>query len=93
VTGQASLADFERDLSLREPLDVPGMSAAIAERGKILWSRGFGLANRERAMAAGPDLIYHLASVTNPFTATVVLQLVEEDKLDLSQLATEFGIS
>jgi CubicO group peptidase (beta-lactamase class C family) len=94
ATGRASLADFERDLAaLREPLDVPGMSAAIAERGKIIWSRGFGIANRERSMPAKPDTIYHLASVTKPYTATVVLQLVEERKLDLAQPVTEFGIN
>jgi CubicO group peptidase (beta-lactamase class C family) len=88
------LADFERDLAaLREPLDVPGMSAAIAERGKIIWSRGFGIANRERSMPAKPDTIYHLASVTKPYAATVVLQLVEERKLDLAQPVTEFGIN
>jgi CubicO group peptidase (beta-lactamase class C family) len=93
-TGRASLADFERDLAaLREPLDIPGMSAAIAERGKIIWSRGFGIANRDRSMPAGADTIYHLASVTKPYAATVVLQLVEESKLDLDRPVTEFGIS
>jgi CubicO group peptidase (beta-lactamase class C family) len=52
ATGQASLADFERDLA---------------------------------SMAARPDTIYHLASVTKPYAATVVLQFVEEGKLDLTE--------
>ena len=65
-----SLADFERELAaMREPLEIPGMSAAIAERGEIIWARGFGLADRERSVPAGPDSIYHLASVTKPYTA------------------------
>jgi CubicO group peptidase (beta-lactamase class C family) len=89
----ASLADFERQLAaMREPLHIPGMSAAIAERGEIIWSRGFGLADRERAIPATPNSIYHLASVTKPYAATVVLQLVDEGKLDLNQPVSGFGI-
>jgi CubicO group peptidase (beta-lactamase class C family) len=88
-----SIAAFERELAaMREPLDIPGMSAAIAERGEVVWARGFGLADRERSIPAGPDSIYHLASVTKPYTATVVLQLVEEGKLPLDQPVSAFGI-
>jgi CubicO group peptidase (beta-lactamase class C family) len=47
------VADFERDLAaMREPFDIPGMSAAIAERGEIVWTRGFGISHRERNFAA-----------------------------------------
>jgi CubicO group peptidase (beta-lactamase class C family) len=89
----ASLADFERDLAaMREPSNIPGMSAAIAERDKIIWARGFGFANRERLVPSVADTIYHLASVTKPYAATVVLQLVEEGKLGLNQPLSEFGI-
>ena len=89
-----SIVDFERELArMRDPLDIPGMSAAIAEGGKIVWARGFGLSDRERAIPAGPDSIYHLASVTKPYAAVVVLQLVDEGKLDLNQPVSNFGIN
>src|SRR5215472_5009669 len=94
LAGETSLKRFERDLAgMREQFGIPGLSAAIAERGKIIWARGFGMANRERSMPATPDTIYYLASVTKPYAATVVLQLVEEEKLDLNQPVSEFGIS
>jgi CubicO group peptidase (beta-lactamase class C family) len=90
----ASLGDFERELgAMREPLDIPGMSAVIAERGAIVWARAFGLADRERAIPAKPDTVYHLASVTKPYAAVVVLQLVDEGKLDLNQPVSDFGIT
>jgi CubicO group peptidase (beta-lactamase class C family) len=93
AAGRTSLGVFERDLAaMREPFDIPGMSAAIAERGKIIWARGFGMANRKRLVPAAADTIYHLASVTKPYAATVVLQLVEEGKLDLNQPLSEFDI-
>src|SRR5262245_11689577 len=93
AVGRTSLADFERDLAaMRETFDIPGMSAAIAERGRIIWARGFGLANREESSVATSDTVYHLASVTKPYGATVVLQLVDEGKLDLDQPVSDFGI-
>src|SRR5262245_28022993 len=78
---------------MREQFGIPGMSAAVAERDKIIWAHGFGIANRERSMPATADTIYHLASVTKPYAATVVLELVEEGTLDLNQPVSEFGIS
>jgi CubicO group peptidase (beta-lactamase class C family) len=94
ATAGTSLRQFERDLAaMREQFGIPGMSAAIAERGKIIWARGFGIANRERSTPATADTIYHLASVTKPYASTVVLQLVQEGKLDLNQPVSEFGVS
>jgi CubicO group peptidase (beta-lactamase class C family) len=51
------------------------------------------LAHRERHLAATADTIYHLSSVTKPYAATVVLQLVDEGKLDLDQAVSAFGIN
>ena len=90
----ATLEDLERELeALRLRLRIPGMSAAIAEGDEIVWTRGFGLANRERGVAAGPDTLYHLASVTKPYGATIVLQLVDEQRLDLEAPVSQFGIT
>ena len=89
-----SFADFQRDLAaLREPFDIPGMSAAIAERGEIVWTGGFGISNRERNLAATAETIYHLASVTKPYAATLVLQLVDEGQIDLDQPVSGFGVN
>jgi CubicO group peptidase (beta-lactamase class C family) len=79
-----SLQNLEHELaSLRTRLGIPGMSAAVAEGDRIIWSRGFGTADRERAVSAGPDTIYGLASLTKPYASTVVLQLVREGRLGL----------
>jgi len=89
-----SLDALEQELeSLRSQLRVPGMSAAIAEGASITWARGFGLANRERSVAAGPDTIYHLASTTKPFASAIVLQLAEEGRISLNDPLSRFGIT
>ena len=90
----ASLSALEQELeSLRVHLRTPGMSAAIADGERILWARGFGVADRERATAAAPETIYHLASLTKPYGSTVVLQLVEEGRLSLDDPVSRFGIT
>ena len=55
----------------------------ILEDGEVLWTQGFGYADVERRVPATPDTLYHIASVTKTFTAILVLQLVEQGKLDL----------
>lgn len=89
-----SLQELEHELeSLRAHLAIPGMSGAIADGDQIIWTRGFGAANLERAVPAAPDTVYPLASLTKPYGATVVLQLVEEGRLGLDDPVARFGIT
>jgi CubicO group peptidase (beta-lactamase class C family) len=89
-----SLADLERELeSLRTYVRIPGMSAAIAAGGRIVWAEGFGVANLERSTAAAPETIYHLASLTKPYGSTIVLQLVAERRLGLDDPVSRFGVT
>jgi CubicO group peptidase (beta-lactamase class C family) len=89
-----SLDALERELeSLRSRNRIPGMSAVIAEDGRIIWARGFGMANKERGVAATPETIYHLASTSKPYAAVAVLQLVEEGRLRLDDPVSRFGIT
>ena len=67
----------------QEWLKIPGLSAVILEDGATLWTQGFGYADVERRVPATPDTLYHIASLTKTFTAILVLQLVEQGKLDL----------
>src|SRR6266540_2680668 len=88
-----TVADLERQLeSLRERLGIPGLSAAIGERGHVIWARGFGWADVERRQLVQPDNMFHLASLTKPYAATLVLQLVDEGKLNLDGPVSDFGI-
>jgi len=78
--------------ALRTRWKIPGMSAAIAQGGEIIWSRGFGYADVAAGKRATPDTVFHLASLTKPFAAVVLLQLVEEGRLDLDAPVTNYGI-
>src|SRR6266550_8742171 len=59
-------------------------SALVADNGKVIYKKGFGLANMEWNIPNAPDTKFRLGSITKQFTATLVLQMVEEGKIDLN---------
>jgi CubicO group peptidase (beta-lactamase class C family) len=62
---------------------IPGLSVAIASGNRIVFAKGFGLADVEHSVPASPETVYRTASIAKPMTATAVMQLVEHGKLDL----------
>src|SRR5690349_5201628 len=68
---------------------VPGASVAVVKDGKLVLSRGYGLANVELGVPATEDTVYQLASVTKTFTATAIMMLVQDGKLSLDDKITE----
>jgi hypothetical protein len=58
-------------------------SVLVAEKGEVIYKKGFGLANMEWDIPNEPDTKFRLASVTKQFTAMLILQLVAENKLKL----------
>ena len=65
-------------------------SVLVAEKGKIIYEKGFGLANMEWAVPNQPDTKFRIGSVTKQFTAALVLQLVEEGKIKLDAKITDY---
>ena len=62
---------------------TPSVAVAVARDGRMIWSEGFGFADRAARVAAAADTPYSVASVTKPFTATAVMILAERRKLAL----------
>lgn len=58
-------------------------SLLIAEKGQVIYQKGFGMANMEWDIPNQPDTRHRIASLTKQFTAMMVMQLVAEGKLDL----------
>ena len=84
---QRTLAELQRQYA------IPGMSAGIAQDGRVLWTNGFGLADQAGAVPVTPNTVFHLASLTKPFASTVIMQLVEEGKLSLDDPVGKYGIT
>jgi len=76
--------DFQRRIDrLREKLKIPGMSVAVVQGQKIVLARGFGHADLEKGTPASESTPYQIASLTKPFAAALIMQLVESGQLDL----------
>ena len=93
VCGNARAAD---EFPLREPLsdlirsemrakDVVGLSIAVVDDQKIVWTEGFGYANRERKEPARADTVYAVGGLTQLFTAAAVMQWVDRGAIKLDQ--------
>jgi len=70
-------------LSLYQKYGQFNGSALVADNGKVIYKKGFGLANMEWDIPNAPDTKFRLGSITKQFTATLILQLVEQGKIKL----------
>jgi len=62
----------------------------VARNGTVLDRESFGLSNRPFTVQNSPDTRYRVASITKAFTAVLVLQLVQEGKLKLTDPITTY---
>ena len=74
--------DTMLDKESRE-LALPGVSMAMMDHGRIVWAGARGWADYKNRIPATTDTVFNIASLTKPMTAVVLMQLVEEGKLDL----------
>jgi CubicO group peptidase (beta-lactamase class C family) len=80
-----------------EKLKVPGAAVSVVADGRQIFAKGYGLAETENEHPIVAErTTLHINSVSKLFTATAVMQLVEQGKLDLdtdvNEYLTEFKI-
>ncbi len=63
--------------------DLPGFSVGVVHDQELIWSKGYGFADLTNKIPATDQTLYRVASITKTFTATAVMQLVEQGKLSL----------
>ena len=63
--------------------DIPGAAVAVVRYGRLVYARGFGVADRESGTPVQPDSLFRIASLSKPITAVAVLKLVEDGRLEL----------
>ena len=62
---------------------VPGMAAAVAHDGRLIWTGVAGYRDLDRNLPIEPDTSFRLASVSKLVTATAAVKLYERKRLDL----------
>src|SRR5262245_22974600 len=67
---------------LRERCRVPGVAVALVHAGEERFACD-GVTNVEHPLAVDETTLFQIASLTKPFTATALVRLAAEGKLDL----------
>jgi CubicO group peptidase (beta-lactamase class C family) len=81
----AAVVDY---LAARIPYDmsaskVPGVSIAIVDDQRIVWSTGFGVADASRHRRATRDTLYRVGAISKVVTAAAVLRAADDGRLPL----------
>ena len=83
-TSKATIARLKKNIpELMKKADVPGMSVALIQNGKLVWNEGFGVKNAETKEVVTNETVFEAASLSKPVVAYAVLKLVDEGKIDL----------
>lgn len=69
---------------------TPGLAVGVMRDGKLVFAKGYGLANLETGTPVGADTVFRVGSVTKQFTAAAVLLLVQDGKLSLDDRLSTF---
>jgi len=69
---------------------VPSITVAVAKNGITVWEEGFGWADKENRVPADAHTLYSLASITKPITATGLMILKEQGKLELDKPVNDY---
>jgi CubicO group peptidase (beta-lactamase class C family) len=84
------LANFDTAMAqLMTQYNVPGGQLAITYQGRLVYNRGFGMADVTNSIPVEPHHIFRLASVSKTITGVAVMQLWENGQLNLD--APVFG--
>ena len=88
-----SIAEFDQRLeTLRQQSHIPAISVAIAKNRRVVWSKGYGIADLATNRMASDTTVYHFASLTKPFASAILLQLVQEGRIALDDPVADYGI-
>lgn len=60
-----------------------GVAIGVIRDGRVVYVKGYGLADREKKTPVTPETVFNWASNSKPMAAVLAMQLVDKGKLDL----------
>ncbi|MCK0109642.1 beta-lactamase family protein [Flavobacteriaceae bacterium S0825] len=64
-------------------IDAPGAALGIVKNGKLIYAKGYGMADLEHDLPITPSSVFYTGSVSKQFVTFAILLLEEEGKLNL----------
>lgn len=65
--------------------DSPGCALAIVKDGKIIYKKGYGMANLEHNIPISPNSVFYIGSVSKQFVTMCIVMLSKQGKLSLDE--------
>ena len=69
---------------------VTGLSVALVDDKGLIWAQGFGYADKENNIPATPQTVYRVASISKLLTATAIMQLAEQGRINIDESLTTY---
>lgn len=91
ISSSASAQDSSNNLNAKvdaifaqyDKTDSPGCALGVIKDGKLIYARGYGMANLEHNIPNGSKLVYDIGSTSKQFAAASILLLAQQGKLSL----------
>jgi CubicO group peptidase (beta-lactamase class C family) len=80
---QMQVAAIDRLFSPWSKPDTPGCVVAVMKNGRIVFERGYGMADLDHDVRIKPATVFDVGSIAKQFTAAAILLLTQEGKLSL----------
>lgn len=77
-------------LKQKELFEAPGMAVGILRNDSVIYSDGLGVKSLNTKEPMTTQSIFHMASVSKPFVAVAIVQLVEKGQVDLDEKLTHY---
>jgi CubicO group peptidase (beta-lactamase class C family) len=75
--------DVDRIFAKWNRPDSPGCALAVIQDGRIIYERGYGMADLDHCIPITASTVFHAASLSKQFTAMAIMLLAGQDKLSL----------
>lgn len=90
VSDEKSAAAVDEVFSDLTKPGSPGCALAVYRDGKIIYAKGYGLANIEENVAITPQSVFDIGSTSKQFTAASILLLEKQGKLSVNDDVRKF---
>ena len=79
-----NLIDEYIEMTMKD-YEIPGLGLGVVKDGQIFMTRAYGVKDLVSRSPLSTKCLFHMASVSKPFVAAAIMQLVEAGKLNLDE--------
>jgi serine-type D-Ala-D-Ala carboxypeptidase len=88
IKSSAKVEQFIKDEI--KSLKIPGLAVAVLKDGKIDFQKTYGISNIEYQVPVSGETSFQVASVSKLLTSTLVMKMMQDQKLDINSSITKY---